>query len=395
MPDIQVILTDLGWPLAIALAWLSGEFVHRWTRLPRISVYGLVGFLLAQAFPDALSSGASSNVTILANMAFGLILFEFGYRINLHWLRINPWIAVSGLAESAATFAVVYLISHLTGMPPLTSLLLASLAMSTSPAGVLRVINEENSSGQVTERVLHLVAINSVVALFVFKVVVGFWVFQTSGSLTQAISHSGIELLVSAAMGAVMGFIVPALLRRLGALAQDGTVAFALSVILLVAASRAFDVSPVLATLTFGLAARHKRVAFSRTERNFGGIGELLTVLLFVFAVSTLEWERVVDGAGLAAVLLLARFIVKTCSVAAFAHVSGISWRKGLLTGIALSPMSVFVTLLLEQTKYMGIVLVDELAALTAMTLLLEVVGPVITQRALIWANETPAKEER
>jgi hypothetical protein len=74
--------------------------------------------------------------------------------------------------------------------------------------------------------------------------------------------------------------------------------------------------------------------------------------------------------------------------VAAFARVSGITWRKGLLTGIALSPMSVFVTLLLEQTKYMGIVLVDELAALAAMTLLLEVVGPVITQRALHWATK-------
>jgi Kef-type K+ transport system membrane component KefB len=394
MPDIQVILADMGWPLAIAVAWLAGEFVHRWTRLPRISVYGLIGFLLAQAFPEALSSGASSNVTILANLAFGLILFEFGYRINLHWLRINPWIAVSGLVESAATFGAVYLISHLTGMPPLTSLLLASLAMSSSPAGVLRVINEENSSGQVTERVLHLVAINSVIALFVFKVVVGFWVFQTSGSLTQAMSHSGIELLGSAAMGALMGFIVPLLLRRLGALALDGTIAFALGVVLLVAAARAFDVSSVLATLTFGLVARHKRVAFSRTERNFGGIGELLTVLLFVFAVSTLEWERVVDGAGLAAVLLLARFLVKTASVAAFAHVSGISWRKGVLTGVAMAPMSVFVTLLLEQTKYMGIVLVDELAALAAMTLLLEVVGPVITQRALYWAKETHQEEK-
>ena len=395
MPDIQVIMADLGWPLAIALAWLSGEFLHRWTKLPRISVYGIVGFLLAQAFPAALSSGASSTVTTLANLAFGLILFEFGYRINLRWLRINPWIAVSGLAESAATFAVVYFIANLTGMPSLTSLLLASLAMSTSPAGVLRVINEQNSSGQVTERVLHLVAINCVLAVFVFKVVVGFWVFQTSGSLPQAISHSLIELVVSAVMGAVMGFMVPALLRRLGALAQDGTVAFALGVVLLVAAAGAFDVSPVLATLTFGLAARHSRVAFSRTERNFGGIGELLTVLLFVFAVSTLEWERVVDGAGLGILLLLARFLVKTASVAAFAKVGGISWRKGVLTGVALAPMSVFVTLLLEQTKYMGIVLVDELAALAAMTLLLEVVGPIVTQRALIWANETQVKEEK
>jgi Kef-type K+ transport system membrane component KefB len=394
MPEIQVLMTELGWPFAIALAWLSGEFVHRWSGVPRISVYGLAGFLLTQAFPDALSSGAQSAVTSLANFAFGLILFEFGYRINLHWLRINPWIAVSGLVESAATFGVVYAISHLTDMPPMTSLLLASLAMSTSPAGVLRVINEQNSSGQVTERVLHLVAINCVLAVFVFKVIVGFWVFQTSGSLPQAVSHSLIELFISAAIGALFGFVVPAVLRKLGSLAQDGTVAFALGVLLLVALAHASAVSPVLATLTFGLVARHRRVAFSRTERNFGGIGELFTVLLFVFAVSTLEWDRVVAGAGLALVLLLARFLVKTASVAAFSHVSGISWRKGLLTGIALAPMSVFVTILLEQTKYVGIVLVDELAALAAMTLLMEVIGPMLTQLALIWANETPNREQ-
>jgi NhaP-type Na+/H+ or K+/H+ antiporter len=393
MPDIQVLMTELGWPFAIALAWLTGEFIHRWIGVPRISVYGLAGFLLSQAFPEALSSGASSAVTVLANFAFGLILFEFGYRINLHWLRINPWIAVSGLVESAATFGAVYLISHLTDMPPMTSLLLASLAMSTSPAGVLRVINEQDSSGQVTERVLHLVAINCVLAVFVFKVIVGFWVFQTSGSLPQAVSHSLLELFASAAMGAVFGFVVPAVLRKLGSMAQDGTVAFAIGVMLLVALAHAADVSPVLATLTFGLVARHRRVAFSRTERNFGGIGELLTVLLFVFAVSTLEWDRVVAGAGLGLVLLLARFLVKTASVAAFAHAGGISWRKGLLTGIALSPMSVFVTVLLEQTKYVGIVLVDELAALAAMTLLMEVIGPMLTQLALVLAKETPNQE--
>jgi Kef-type K+ transport system membrane component KefB len=240
---------------------------------------------------------------------------------------------------------------------------------------------------------MHLVAMNCVLAVFVFKVIVGFWVFQTSGSLPQAISHSLIELVASALLGAVFGMLVPAVLRNLGTLARDGTVAFALVVILLVAITHAYDLSPVLATLTFGLTARHRRVSFTRTQRNFGAIGELLTVLLFVFAVSTLDWARVLSGAMLGLVLLLARFIVKTAAVAAFAHVGGITWRKGALIGVAMSPMSVFVILLLEQTKSMGIVLVDELAALAAMTLFMEVIGPIITQRALRWARET-AKEE-
>jgi Kef-type K+ transport system membrane component KefB len=188
--------------------------------------------------------------------------------------------------------------------------------------------------------------------------------------------------------------LVPAVLRRLGQVTRDGTLAFALGVVLLVAITHAANLSPVLATLTFGLMARHRRITFSRTERNFGAIGELLTVLLFVFAVTTLDWERVVAGAGLALVLLLARFIVKTAAVAVFAHAGGVTWRKGALTGMALAPMSVFVILLLEQTKNMGIVLVDELAALAAMTLFMEVLGPIITQRALVWANETPLIEE-
>lgn len=393
MTDLLVISDELAWTCAMLLAWLAGEFVHRWTRLPRISVYGLVGFLLAQATPDLLVPDGSSQVTLLANIAFGLILFEFGYRINLRWLRVNPWIAISGLAESALTFGAVYAIAAWQGMPPLTALLLASLAMSTSPAGVLRVINEERSSGQVTERVLHLVAINCVLALFVFKVVVGFWVFQTSGSLTQAVSHSLIELLASAVLGVVAGMLTPALLRGLGTLARDGTVAFAMVVILLVSITQAADLSPMLATLTFGLMARHRRVTFTRTQRNFGAIGELLTVLLFVFAVCTLDWQRVVAGATLGLLLLMVRFATKTIAVAAFSHVSGISWRKGALIGVALSPMSVFAILLLEQTRYMGIVLVDELAALAAMTLFMEVLGPIITQRALVLARET-AKEE-
>jgi Kef-type K+ transport system membrane component KefB len=393
MPDFLVISAELAWPLAVLLAWLAGEFIHRWTRLPRISVYGLVGFLCAQAFPDLFATEAGSPVVVLANVAFGLILFELGYRVNLNWLRVNPWVALSGLAESFATFAVVYLIANAWDMESMTSLLLASLAMSTSPAGVLRVVNEERSSGQVTERVLHLVAMNCVLAVLTFKVIVGFWVFNTSGSLTQAISLSAIELVYSALLGAVCGMLVPAVLRHLGNLAREGTLAFALVVVLLVAITHAYDLSPVLATLAFGLTARHRRVAFTRTQRNFGAIGELLTILLFVFAVSTLSWDNVVNGGMLAFVLLLARFAVKTVGVAAFSQLSGIPWRKGVATGTALAPMSVFVVLLLEQTKNSGVVLVDELAAVAAMTVFMEVLGPIITQRALIWARETPKEE--
>ena len=390
LSDLLAHAEDISWPVAVALAWIVGELGHRLTSLPRISLYGLVGFGLASTQIGLLPpSDAGGNAMLMANVAFGLILFEFGYRINLRWLRTNPWLGASGILEAGATFVLVYVAARAFGTPVVASLLLASLAMSTSPAAVMRVINEERSAGQVTERVMHLTAVNCVLSVFVFKVIVGFWTFQTSGNVWQAVSNSLTVLAASVALGAAFGVLVPALLRGLGRLTRDTTVGFAIGVILLVAIAHTFKFSPVLAALTFGLVARHRRVVMNQTQRNFGALGDLLAVLLFVVVAATIDWHRAWIGLGLALALIAIRLVTKVAVVGAFAHVSGISWRKGLLTGLAMTPISVFVILLLEQTRHLGIDLVDQLAPLAAATILLELLGPVVTQRALIAAGES------
>ena len=195
-------------------------------------------------------------------------------------------------------------------------------------------------------------------------------------------------------LGGLFGIAVPGLLKKLGNSGRDATVAFAIAVIILVALTHTLKFSPVPAALAFGLMARHRRVALSQAQQNFGALGNLLTVLLFVFMAATLEWPMVMAGAGLALALMAVRFAVKTAGVIAFARVSGITWRKGLLTGMALTPLSAFVILLLEQTRHLGIGLMDELAALAAITLLLEVIGPIVTQWALVLAKEVPDTTE-
>jgi len=193
---------------------------------------------------------------------------------------------------------------------------------------------------------------------------------------------------MSGAVGALFGVVVPGLLRQLGNLTQDATVAFALAVVLLVSITYTTQLSPVVATLAFGLTARHRRVAFTQAQRNFGALGELLTVLLFVFAASTLDWEEVLAGGALALAVVGARLLTKTLGVTIFSPLSGLSWRKGGLTGLALAPASVFVILLLEHARLRGVNVIEELRAMAAVTMLLEVIGPIIIQRALIWAKE-------
>lgn len=392
MPDLLPILTSLAWPIALAVAWLAGEFGQRFTGLPRISFYGLVGFALGSTQLGVLPAPDAGPVALLADIAFGLILFELGYRINLRWLRINPWIGLAGLGGAALTFVAVYLVALAFGTSQLIALMMAALSMGTSPATVVRIINEQRSSGQVTERVLHLTALNCVLAVFAFNAIIGFWIFHTYDAMGDALWQSLVALAGSALVGAVFGVAVPALLRAIHNPDRDATVAFALAVLLLVAICDAAALSPYVAALAFGLMARYHRIAFSQAQRNFGALGELLTVLLFVYAASTLGWQQVATGSalGLAIIVVLLGTSTKILGVSAFAYRSGISWRKGALTGLGLAPLSVFVILLIEHARHAGVHVVEELRVMAAVTMLLEVVGPIIIQRALVWAREAP-----
>jgi NhaP-type Na+/H+ or K+/H+ antiporter len=380
-------VAELGWPVMIVLAWLVGELAQRW-RVPRISTYAVVGLACSRALGGLPATGLSPAAGLLANFAFGLLLFEFGYRINLNWFRINPWLAATGLLDVGLSFVAVYALCRSFGSAPVSSLLIAAMTSATSPASLTRVVNELGSAGQVTERALHLAAFNCICALFAFKFVVGFWTFDTSGDAMKALSNSAVVVLVSGGLGAAFGSSMPAMLRITGRTSKDATLAFALAVILLVGITHVLHFSPLVASLAFGLIARHRRVTLNQTQRNFGALGDLLVVYLFTYIAATIDWQRALAGAALGAALVVVRTSAKVVAVTALARPSGTTWRKGLLTALAMTPLSTLVVLLVEETRPVGIDLIDAIAPVAAATLLLQWLGPLATQLALLAAGE-------
>lgn len=386
---IPILHKELAWPFVMLLAWFWGEFLHQKTKLPRISGYAMVGFLFAPTQLGVLSDNQSSSILLLANLAFGLVLFECGYRINPQWLRKNPWIAATSLLESTLTFVLVYAALSAFNVEFSTVLILSALSMATSPATVLRVINEQRSSGQVTERILHLATLNSIVATIVFKIMHGFVVFQASGSLWDATYNSFVVSLLSVAMGVGFGIGISALLRISKRAHCDSTLIFTIAIVCLVSLTQGFKLSPILSTLSFGVAVRQSRLILNSSQRGFGALGDLLSIFLFVFVASTVAWKDVLSGFGLALLLVFVRQAAKLLGIMAFSKISGITMRKGALIGIASAPLSTFVILMLEQAKYIGFGVVGQLGPLVATVFILEVLGPICVQKALIWAQET------
>ncbi|MDO9568554.1 MAG: cation:proton antiporter [Hydrogenophaga sp.] len=392
--DFSFLLQTMAWPLVLLLAWFLAERLYGLWRIPRVSSYVAVGLLGGLLNLPGLT-GDVPGLPFLANVALSLVLFELGYRINLRWFRHNPWVLLLGVTESIVTFGLIYAVTGWFDLALDVRLIIAALSISTSPAGIVRVANELRGAGQVTERVLHLCAINCLMSVLALKLVVGYWYLSTSGDLVLAAFGSIHVLATSVAAGALLGVLAPWLLGQRGTHERSVTVVFALAVVLLTTMSYGLKLSPLLGALTFGIVARERRVHLTNAQRDFGTAGDLLSVFLFVYIAALLDWADVGAGMLLGTLLIAVRTASKVgCSLAA-ARISGITERKGMLTGLALTPMSAFAILLLEQSRLYGFdPAVQVLSAMAGMMLVQELLGPVVTQRALMAAHETHVTKE-
>ena len=378
----------VAWPLMLLGAWLLGEAAYRLWRLPRACAYAVAGLVLSGAgLTQEVAPPAALN--FLANVALALSLFELGYRVNPRWFTHNPWVLAAGVAQGLLTFAAVFFVAGQFGLPVNHRLVMAALCTATSPAAVMRITHELRSSGQVTERLLHLCALNCLIAVLLLKLVIGYWHLETSGDLGAAALDSVYLIALSMVAGALLGVLAP-LLNRFATSSQSTTVTFALLVVLLTGVAQSAHLSPLLAALAFGAVARERRIILSHAQRDFGALGDVLSVFLFVYVASLLVWEGLLAGLIVGMAVLLTRSAAHTLVNVSLARASGTTFRKGALTGLALMPMSAFALLLLEESRLYGFDLAREsLPATVGLLVLLNVLGPLATQRALVWGGES------
>ena len=386
----------VAWPVMLLAAWLAGEWAFRRWRVPRVCAYGVVSLTLA-GLGVFQSAAAPGPLNFIANVALSLTLFELGYRINPRWLRHNPWLLAAGIGQAGLTFAVVFWVSGLFKVTLDQRLVLAALCVATSPAAIMRVTHELRSSGQVTERLLHLCALNCLIAVLLLKGLVGYWHLETSGDIGTAAFNSLYVVGLSLVVGAAFGCVAP-LLNRLATDSQGTTVTFAFMVLVLTGVAQSLHLSALLAALAFGVLARERRVMLSHAQHNFGALGDVLAVYLFVYIGSLLPGGGLFSGLAAGLVLggavLAARSTTHVLVNAGIARVSGTTFRKGALTGLALMPLSAFALLLLEESRLYGFDLArDSLPVIVGLLVLLDVIGPWVTQRALLWAGEAEPAE--
>lgn len=199
----------------LLLAALAAGRIAGTLHLPRVTAYLFVGILLGSplmarlgsqdpSVPVVQSEVASPDVAShhgepfepLTKLAISLVLFNLGCQFPLARARkIMRRVLRLSAGEMTATFLLVFLGLMILGQSWQGALLLGSLALATAPATTILVLKETEAEGPLTEYTNSLVAINNLVAIVVFEILLLGLDFL-GGGLSSGNAGSPLQLLV-------------------------------------------------------------------------------------------------------------------------------------------------------------------------------------------------------
>lgn len=391
LPDWPIQPNQLIWVgLLLLCGIVGGEVARRYARLPRITGYTAAGLLLGPGAFGLISTQLLSELRVFVDIAVGLILFELGQRLDLRWLRRAPALVLMGIAEAVCAALLVFLCLHYYfAYPALSAAVAGAIAASTSPAVLMRVSSELRAEGQVTERALILVAINSVLAFVALTVLVPWVHYEYQGSTMSVLLHPLYLFGVSLLLAFVAAWITLRIVVFVGKGPERQFVFVIAMVVLTVGAAIALKVPVLLALLAFGAMVRN----FDREHHfivvDFGRASHLFYVLLFVVTGAMLDVGLLVTVGGAALAFVLARWLGKAVGVLALAPLVGLSVRHASLLVIALAPMSGLAVIMVHETSGLYPQLSASVApVLLAAIVVLDLLGPIATQYALRRAGE-------
>jgi Kef-type K+ transport system membrane component KefB len=383
----------LSYPLlfgVLLVAGMLGGEAARQLRLPRLVGYLLVGFAIAPAASAMNIGPLLAEARIFVDIGVGLVLFDLGRRMDLAWLKRDWTLAASGVAESLLAFGLVFAALSWLGVAPLKAGIAAAIAMGTSPAVVLLIAQETRSEGQVTERALTLVALNSLLASVVVTMLTASLHYERRLDLDTAVLHPLYLFAGSLALGGLMARAGRLLARKVERSPELHFTLVAGLILAAVGIAQMGKLSVILALLAFGMFARNDANRHDLMSVDLGRASRLFYIVLFVITGASLPLPAFETAGWATAAFVGARAAGKFLGVVAVAPLGGLKWRQSVALGAALMPMSSLAVLMLHDVSRLFPRFGQELTAMViAGVIVMAVAGPLATQWGLRFAGES------
>jgi Kef-type K+ transport system membrane component KefB len=377
--------------IALFLALLSSK-IMKGIRLPNVTGYLIIGLIAGPYCLNWLSLEVVEQLSIIPEVALGLIAFSIGAEFKLDYLKkTGKSPVIIAFTEGIGAVIFVDLILIATGHDLAFSLILGAIAAATAPAATLMVVRQYKAKGPVTDALLPVVAIDDAVALVAFGLSVAMAKAissQESVSLVASIISPIIEIVGALILGAVLGVVLKYLTNWFTGQGNRLSVSLAM-VLLCIGVSNITGLSALLVCMT--MSAVYANI--SKVSDKVFELVERVTPPIFMlfFFVSGAELNLgILPAVGVIGVLYIVfRVVGKFVGAAIGAKLSHAQPIVAKYLGYTLIPQAgVAIGLAGVATKVVPEHGGEIQTIILCATIIYELCGPVVTKLALKKAGE-------
>lgn len=390
--------------LVIMTGLLFGKLAKKFN-LPNVTGYLLGGLLIGPVISlsgyDLIPTDMLEELKIVAQIALGFIAFSIGTEFQLSYFkRVGKLPIVIAIFESLFAILVVLGLLVLFGFDFKFSLVLSAIAAATAPAATIMVIKQYKAKGEVTENLLSVVAIDDATAIVFFGLFVA--VAKSLGNsseqnLTWMILKPFVEILASLGIGALVGFILSLGLKWFTG--RGNRLSLVLALIFFTIAMTEivkgfypeFEISSLLSCMMLGAIFTNitKEETIDIVMYLVDRITPPIFIMFFVLSGAELQFNVLLTVGGIGIIYILGRVIGKVSGAYLGAVIADGSPKVKKYLGFGLVPQAgvaigltiVAASVIPEQAKEIR-------AVILAATFVYEMVGPLITKKALTLAGE-------
>ncbi|MDR6398420.1 cation:proton antiporter [Herbaspirillum seropedicae] len=369
---------------------IAGYVVSKSPWVPRITGYLLVGFLLGSGGFNLLSGEVLKVTNIFADIAVALVVYQLGRYVDIGWLRREKWLMITVAVSAVLCFGFVSIALTWFGTDSVMALLGGVMAIATAPAVVLVVLRDLKAEGQVTRRLAAMTALNNFVAVLAAYALLPVIAHEAGTPVWTLIQHTLYSLVGSAILAYLTYWLMMPLARLLGRENSSQFVLVISVIALAIGVAHALHLPVMLTMLIFAILSKNLDRQFDLMELEFGVANELFVVMLFVTVGASMRLSDLGLLGFSVLILIAARFLAMGLGIFLFARFARMNWRQaGLLTLGTLPMTEVGVGLMQTVSSLYPHTTANVLPLLAGSMVVLEFLGPVATQFALIKSGES------
>jgi Kef-type K+ transport system membrane component KefB len=383
----------------LLLALLAGHVV-KLLRMPEVTGYLLLGVALGPRLLGWVSDSNLAALGVLSDVALGLILFSIGTVFELdQFRRIGRKLGTVTLCEALLTCGLVTSALLIAGQPWPIAAVLGVMAIETAAASTLMVIREANASGPVTQMLTGVFALDNLVCLLLFNIMITVVQFSGKGGAGGETFGSSVfriawQFLGAMALGYLIGWVLSAWSLRVVEHGEQ-LILLAGCVLLCVGAAKWLEVSALVANLTIGATVVNLSHRSRKLFESLSQTDPPLYAIFFVLAGANLDASKLMALGLAGAVYVLGRLFGKVGGTMIGTRLAGLSpveqkWLPRSM--LAQAGLAVGLTLTLSDR-------LPELApAITAIVLsaviIFEILGPFAVRWSLLRSGESHERVE-